>query len=242
MPLIQQAGLPHSTPQMASIYPSYQNSQRRKIRRSFNPEFSKRYGRATFPPEKLVKYSPRWGYARLFNFPYPGSSFRPRMNTIVVQVHGVAIPNSRTDPTGRAGAGIYFGRDDCPHNMNFALQPYVVQTANRAILEAVRTALSELISMRHTKLDPRWKEVLIMTNNDYVKQSLDKWVWEWEHNGWQRMGRLDNIKNLETMKEVHNLLTYIETMLNMAVRFWKVDRKDIFGADRLATQALSLLP
>lgn len=190
---------------------------------------------------QLVKYSPKWGYARIFNFPFIGSHWRPRMNTIVIQVHGTAIPNSTTDPIGRAGAGISFGGDTSPHNAYFAVLPYMPQTANRATLEAVKTVLGRLITLRETAstLDPRWKEVFIMTNNEYVKNSLSKFIWQWERNGWKHTtGGGGTIENLDGMQEIENLLIYIESSCNMAVRFWKVNREDLAGADDLSHLAL----
>lgn len=159
------------------------------------------------------------------------------MNTVVIQIHGIAIPNDTDDPNARAAAGVYFG-PNCSHNINFSLPEYMNQTNNRAALEAVRTALTEIIQMRHTKLDPRWKEIIIMTNSDYVKKSLSLWVWEWERNGWQNMKKSTTIKNLDAMQEIHNLLTHIETTLNMSVRFWKVDREYISDAEVLAKIAM----
>lgn len=161
------------------------------------------------------------------------------MNSVVIQLHGTAIPNSTSDPDGRAGAGVFFG-ENSPHNCYFALPPYMPQTANRATLEAVKTVLVRLISLRETLsgLDPRWKEVFIMTNNDYVKDSLCKWVWQWERNGWKHIKEGGKIQNVDAMQEAQNLLTYIESSCNMAVRFWKVDRKNLAGADDLSSRAL----
>ena len=160
------------------------------------------------------------------------------MNTIVIQIQGIAIPNSSTDPDSVATAGVFFG-EGSPHNISFVLPTYMQQTSNRAVLEAILVALKEVMAMRQTVLDPRWKEVLIMTNSEYAKKSLSQWVWSWEKNGWHHMRQEGNlIANLDTMQELQNVLTHIETTLNMAVRFWKVDREDIAGADELAQLAM----
>lgn len=162
------------------------------------------------------------------------------MNTIVIQIQGLANPNSSTDPNSAATAGVYFGANS-PHNINFTLPPYMQQTSNRALLEATLIALKETIAMRQTILDPRWKEIIIMTNSDYVKQSLTRWIWTWDRNGWNHMKQQNNpIAHIRTMEELQNIMTYIETTCNMAVRFWKVSREDIAGADGQAQVAMQL--
>lgn len=93
--------------------------------------------------------------------------------------------------------------------------------------------------MRHTELWPGWKEVIIMTDSDYAKVSLSRWVWAWEKKNWTRSNKKKIIENLETMQNLHNLITYIEDALDMSVRFWKVSREDIAGADALAQMGLA---
>ena len=207
------------------------------VRRSFSPK-GRRYGKPTFSMDKLVKYSPKYGYSRLFYFPRPGLNWQPRMNTIVIQVHGIASPNATSDPDSVATAGVYFGQGS-PRNMDFVLPKHMEQTNNKAVLEAIRSALNAVVSMRHTVLDPRRKEVIILTNSDYAKKSLSEWVWSWERNGWNHMQNSnDPIAHLDTMQEIHNVILHMETTLNMAVRFWKVSREDIAGADGLAQSAM----
>jgi len=164
------------------------------------------------------------------------------MNTIVIQIHGIASPNSATSPDSVAAAGVYFGAKSS-HNINFVLPSHMDQTNNKAVLEAIRTALKEVMAMRHTVLDPRWKEVIIMTNSEYAKKSLSEWVWQRETNGWHHMRQQNSpIAHLNTMQELHNTISHIETTLNMAVRFWKVSREDIAGADGLAQLAMQTGP
>lgn len=214
--------------------------QRAPTCRKFIPQRNWRYGNPTFPIKKLVKYSPKYGYSRLFNFPYAGSHWRPRMNTIVIQIQGVANPNSSTNPNSTAAAGVYFGRDSS-HNISFVLPSYMQQTSNRAVLEAALVALKEVVDMRQTVLDPRWKEIIIMTNSDYAKQGLTKWIWNWERNGWNHMRQRNNaISHVDTMQQLQNIMTYMEKTCNMAVRFWKVGREDIAGADGLAQLAMQM--
>lgn len=140
------------------------------------------------------------------------------MNSVVVQIHGVAIPNDGSDAQGQAAAGVYFGKG-CLHNKLVSLPQGLQSTNSRAILVAIKTALDELILMRHTMLDPRWKEVFIMTNSEYARKSFHEWVWQWEVNGWQHIGRKGTVENLDLLQEIHGQLIHIETALTMAVRF-----------------------
>lgn len=201
----------------------------KRPRRTFDPRFSRRYGYPTLEPRQLVRYSPKYGYSRLFNFPYRGSGWRPRMNTIVLQIHGIA-------DSAQAAGGVYFGRED--RDSRFTLGVLHRQTHQTAILVALYQALQRLIAMRHVTLDDRWREAIIMTNNTYVIQSFNKWVWQWEVNGWQHIRRGGQIQHMEIIREIQNLLTHLENDLNMAVRFWKVDKKDIPGARKCANVAL----
>jgi len=164
------------------------------------------------------------------------------MNTIVIQVHGIATPNAASNPDSVATAGVYFGPESS-HNVNFVLPSRMEQTNNKAVLEAMRTALNQVMAMRHTLLDPRWKEIVIMTNSEYAKKSLSEWVWTWETNGWHHMRQQGGpIAHLNTMQDLHNIICHIETTLNMAIRFWKVSREDIAGADGLARLATETRP
>lgn len=204
-------------------------------RRTFDPSLSKRYGKPTFTPAKLVRYSPKYGYSRIFNFPYRGSHYRPRMNTVVIQIHGIAAPEARNP---QAAGGVFFGRGAQNHSFN--LDATLPQTSNRAVLEALRIALKEVITMRHTTLDPRWKEVTIMTNSEYVIKSFSEWIWQWEVNGWQRIRHGGVIEHVSLIYEIQHLFTHLEGSLNVAIRFWKVDRNDLKGADDCAKVALGL--
>lgn len=208
--------------------PPFMTSEQ-KPRRTFNPRYSRRYGVPTLKPEELVRYSPKYGYSRIFNFPYRGAGYRPRMNTMVLQIHGIAAPIHRDGPF-RAAGGVFFGSQQNPHNHGVVLQVKDPQTNHRALLLALRFALQELINMKHTMLDKRWKEAMIMTNSEYVVKSFSEWVWQWELNGWQHIRRGGLIEHADVIFDCQNLMTHLEESLNMSVRFWKVRKQDIGGA------------
>lgn len=159
------------------------------------------------------------------------------MNTIVVQVQGISDLNDTSKPESAAAFGVFYG-PECARNCSFTLPTGFRQTANRAVLEAIRCTINLVIQMRSTEFIPGWKELIIMTDSDYAKKSLSVWVWQWERSGWNRAGKKGIIENVEIMQDLHNLITYMENSLDMSVRFWKVGREDIAGADKLAHKAI----
>lgn len=163
------------------------------------------------------------------------------MNTIVIQVQGISRFNDTSNPNSAAAVGVYYG-PQCPRNTFYPLPNQVKQTANRAVLESIRCALNNVTKMRSTDFIPGWKEVIVMTNSEYAKMSLSTWVWAWEKNGWNRAGGTGVMENLDVMQGLHNLICYIEDTLDMSVKFWKVDREDIAGADELAKMAMDRVP
>lgn len=160
------------------------------------------------------------------------------MNTIVIQVQGVARFNDTSNPDSAAAVGVFFG-PQCARNSFYPLPIQFKQTANLAVLESIRCALEQVMMMRHTEFWPSWKEVIIMTDSEYAKMSLSRWVWIWERKNWTRSGKQQAIDNLEAMQNLHNHITYIEDALYMSVRFWKVSRDEIAGADELAQMAMA---
>jgi len=106
-------------------------------RRNFDPTVSWRYGRPTFEPDRLVKYSPKWQYSRLFNYQPGLLGWRPRMRSIVIAIatDGGSRGNNRSDPTSRAAYGVYFGKN-CHRNTSGRVPRGLPQTSSRAELEA----------------------------------------------------------------------------------------------------------
>ncbi|KIW74855.1 hypothetical protein Z517_11625 [Fonsecaea pedrosoi CBS 271.37] len=203
-------------------------------RRNFNPRKTKRYGRQTFDPGFLVKYSPKWKYARLYNFPYPGAHWQPRMRTMVIAVDGGSRGNNRNDPKSRAAYGVYFG-PDCPRNTQALLPPSAPQTSSRAELEAVRKALEIVQEMKRAGELDGWREIIIKLDSDYVAKSLGEYIWTWERNGFMtRKGT--PVEHGDLIRELHGTITQLER--EGAVRFWRIGREWNREADALVNQAL----
>jgi ribonuclease HI len=193
-----------------------------------------RFGRPTYTPDHLIKYSSKWQYARLMNFPYRGSHWRPRMKSIVVSVDGGSRGNDSTKPNSRAAYGVSFG-PGCVWNVSQVLKPSDPQTSSRAELEAVRKALQIVLNRRAQGEFDGWREVIIKTDSDYVAKSLTQHIWEWEVNGYRKADGKP-VKHAELIQEIHETIAAMEQY--MAIRFWRVDRQWNTEPDALVNRAL----
>lgn len=203
-------------------------------RRNFNPRKTRRYGRQTFDPDFLIKYSPKWKYCRLYNFPFPGAHWQPRMRTIVLSVDGGSRGNNRNDPKSRAAYGVFFG-PGCHRNAHGLLPQSVPQTSSRAELEGVRKAVEIVQGMKRDGEIDGWREIVIKLDSDYVAKSLADYIWTWERNGFMtRKGT--PVEHGDLIREIHANITQLEK--EGAVRFWRVSREWNKEADGLVNQAL----
>ena len=205
-------------------------------RRDFTPSKAARYGRPTFDPDKLVKYSPKHRICRLMNFPFRGSHYRPRMRSVVVAVDGASRGNDSSNPVSRGACGVSWGKDS-GFNQCHKLPTYEAQTSNRAELQAVNQALILYGGRRASGELDGWRELIIKLDSDYVKKCFDEYIWMWEQNGWRKSDG-GEIKHLNLIQEIHRRICDLER--NGAVRFWRVDRKWNQDADALANQALDM--
>lgn len=208
-------------------------------RRNFNPEKSGRYGLPTFTPDILVKYSPKWQYSRLFNFPFRGSHFRPRMRTLVLSIDGGCRVNDRSKDTNRAACAVYFGLN-CPFNYAATLHmlsPKEAETSNRAELSAAICALDIMERRIDAGEVDLVKELIIKTDSEYVARSMHEWVWAWEKNGWTKSGGR-SVKNHDLMRRLHEKIKVFEQEYRMHVRFWRVGREWNEEADAMVDAVL----
>ncbi|RMZ88015.1 hypothetical protein DV736_g4757, partial [Chaetothyriales sp. CBS 134916] len=204
-------------------------------RRNFNPAKTPRYGLPKpFDPDKLVQYSPKWEYSRLMNFPFSGSHFRPRMRSIVVAVDGASRGNHDSNIANRSAYGVYFGRD-CRFNESGIL-PGTELKSSGAELEAVWRGLEAILARRRAGELEGFREIIIMLDSAYAANIFQQWVWLWEDRGWTRTNG-QPVKNQTLVQRTHNIIRAMEAN-NMAVRFWRVDRKWNEAADALANAAL----
>lgn len=196
-----------------------------------------RYGRPTFSIAELVKYSPKYGWARLFNFPYRGSCWRPRMHTVVVSIDGPCRINNASNPNSRAGWGVYFGPNDKKNS--YGLVPSnALQTNSRAELEAVRRAILRIRKMKiegdfDNPFNP-FKEIVIRLTSQYIRDAFHKDVWQWRVSGW-RTSNGKEVAHAELIEQIHTMIRDMEENMCMAVRFWQTERDP--SAQALAEQA-----
>lgn len=80
--------------------------------------------------------------------------------------------------------------------------------------------------------------MIILTDSEYIHDTVSKNVFTWEVNEWKRSkGR--KIEHLAKIQTLHTTIKMFETTLDMAVRFWRVERADLDGADDLAKDAMN---
>lgn len=174
----------------------------------------------------------------MFNFPYHGSHWRPRMHTVVVSIDGPCTKNDSSDPDSRAAWSIYFGPHS-PKNDYGLVSVREPQTNSRAALEAVRRVIMKVRSMRSqgefdNPYNP-FKEIIIRTTSQYIVNTFHTWVWEYQSNGWQK-SQGGSIAHPDVIREIHSLICDCETNMNMAIRFWHAERDG--EAEALAKRAL----
>lgn len=204
-------------------------------RRTFNPKKTPRYGHPTLLPNELIKFSPKWSYTRLHHFPFRGSHLCPRMHTLVLSIDGGCRPNNRADPNAKAAFAVYFGPNS-PDNYAALLDPGEVQTSNRAELGAAIAALRIVGTKRREGEFEIVREVILMTDSEYVAKNMSSWVWNWERNGWRKSGG-GRVENAELMVRLHGLITALEGS-GVSVRFWRVGREWNKEADGMVGEVL----
>lgn len=205
-------------------------------RRTFNPAKSSRYGIPTFAPNILIKYSPKWSFTRLFSFPFPGSHFRPQMTTLVLSIDGGCHPNDRSDPSSTAAFAVHFGPNN-PDNCAALLPKTEPQTSNRAELHAAIMALGIVARKKRAGELEIVREVIVMTDSEYVARSMSLWVWKWERNGW-RTKEGGEVENQDLIVVLHGLGKGLERE-GVNVRFWRVGREWNGEADGMVRAVLA---
>ena len=187
-------------------------------------------------PKELVKYSPKYRFSRLMNFPRHGSRFRPVMNSVVVSIHSGARPNNRS--YGSAAYAVSFGDKPCVRDMFDLLDEDLPQTQHRAILEALDMCLDTFHDMVRNDDIPFGRPLFVIkTNSETLIRSMDEWIWDWvENGGYKKNGK--EVEHWDLIEKIHETICYLESDFNATVRFWKVDREDISDAVSLMRDAL----
>lgn len=78
-----------------------------------------------------------------------------------------------------------------------------------------------------------------MVNSKYVQKCLDNSVWTWECNNWYLLDDDHSIQYSEVVQRLHTLISWLGQEGNMAIRFWKVGKRDVAGAEKLVRSTFS---
>lgn len=176
--------------------------------------------------------------------PYDISNYSDRLGlcfaspkAIMVKTDGVCPDNG--SGLAKASYGVYFGWDS-PYNRCALLPMTERQTNNVAEFYAVKMALrlfSEAICRPRTLPLEGANELIIVTDSAYVVDSLCKWIWGWEENGW-RTSNGEDVLNSHLISIIHEQVKSAKLEYDMNVKFWRVPRESIVEARRLANVAL----
>lgn len=180
---------------------------------------------ATTSPRDISNYSDRLGLC----FASPTS--------ILVKTDGAYPENGSA--SAKASYGVYFGRDS-PYNRCALLPMTERQTNNVTELYSLKMALRlffQAICRSHIPPPEGINELIIATDSVYVVDSLCKWVWCWEENGW-RNSNGEDVLNSRLISTIHDQIRSAELEHDIDVKFWRVTRESIVEARRLARVAL----
>jgi ribonuclease HI len=81
------------------------------------------------------------------------------------------------------------------------------------------------------------REVILMTNSEYVARRMNAWVWRWERSGCETSGR-EEVKNKNLLVRLHEIIKGLEEQDAVNVRFWRVSREWNEVADAMVNQVL----
>eukprot|EP00667_Euglena_gracilis_P001799 EG_transcript_1799 len=149
----------------------------------------------------------------------------PSVSQPVVVYTSVAWPRGKGSP---AVYGLWFGPDDARNQARWTNN--VVQSQNKAELEAVIAALSLMVL-------GGVKEVEVRTHSIYIVQNVQK-LDEWRDNQWRKR-RGEMVSHLEEWKQLDNFIR--STLLRVSVRFVELPEQKDAVAD-LTQRAGQMLP
>jgi len=130
----------------------------------------------------------------------------------------------------KCGYGVYFPNNELPNiSESLELEP---KTNQRAELYAIYVALKNIID------NLNFKQINIYTDSEYSLNSLTKWAYNWEKNGWIGSNKKD-IKNQDIIKPTFDILKKYKGMINIIHVYSHTGKKDKLSinndiADKLA--------
>ncbi|NPA61010.1 MAG: ribonuclease HI [Epsilonproteobacteria bacterium] len=109
---------------------------------------------------------------------------------------------------GRAGSGLALFYDEAKEPILIYGKYLESGTNNIAELNALLRALQ----IAYKNLD-EYQNITIKTDSKYSLDSITKWAYNWERNGWKKKG--GEIKNLELIKKSFNLYRHLKDRVSI---------------------------
>ena len=153
----------------------------------------------------------------------------------MIAIDGACRGNNSADQMSRrASYGVYFGIAS-PHNFYGCLPHGLLQSSNRAEIEAAVQAVERVAKLDLT--GQRTNKVIIKTDSEYLFKSMTEWMGKRLDNG----GRKSDggpVEHWHTLKALHHRIGELSTGKRLKILFWWVPRENNTMADRLANRAL----
>ena len=166
-------------------------------------------------------------------------------DAILISVDGACRGNGH--PWARAGAGVYFRRDNRRWNRAVVLGDEY-KTSQRAELYAGWLALSLASQIRQNNpvgvkrlrvpAGPtrKLRRVVIQADSEYLVKGMTDWIYKWRQNGYRNCRGLP-VTNAYMFKKLDDVIDDLNDM-DVEVQFWHVPREQNKIADHLANAAL----
>jgi ribonuclease HI len=125
------------------------------------------------------------------------------MENLIIYCDGACLGNP-----GEAGSGlaVFYNNEKKPI---LIYGKYVKNGTNNL---AELNALLRALQIAYKNLDS-YKNITIKTDSKYSIDSITKWAYSWEKNGWKRKG--GEIKNLELIKRIFRLYNHIKEQISI---------------------------
>ncbi|KAI0016397.1 ribonuclease H-like protein [Xylariomycetidae sp. FL0641] len=156
--------------------------------------------------------------------------------TLVVHIDGACRDNGK--PTARAAWGVFVGPNSL-YNAYGRLDPNLLQTSSRAEIEALGQALDIVVNITNRYFS--LTDVKIVSDSEYVVNTMSMWIQDWIENGGVNRSRRP-AAHYQKLKALHEKLDEMEFGDDggLQVQFWHVPREENREADRLANLALNI--
>jgi ribonuclease HI len=102
---------------------------------------------------------------------------------------------------------------------NGSKEPFKRKSAIHTNSSSNQCELHGLITSLETCLEEKWSYVAIYSDSQYCVKSYNGWMEKWKNKGWKK-GNRDPVMNLELMKRLYDLKTYIRRTNQLVSVIW----------------------